>query len=83
MLFNQRYASYHIGNIVQDSFKDLLEADEYWDVMNRLASPEFDANRMCGALCLQHKTNEALDYYVKGLDDLKPVGASPSHLNFI
>ena len=83
MLFNQRYASYHIGNIVQDSFKDLLEADEYWDVMNRLASPEFDANRMCGALCLQHKTNEALDYYVKGLDDLKPAGAKPEHLNFI
>tara|TARA_R110000824_G_scaffold274514_3_gene463224 strand:- start:85 stop:1242 length:1158 start_codon:yes stop_codon:yes gene_type:complete len=84
MLFNSRYGAYHIGNIVTERFKDILDSDAYWQVMNRLASPDFDAQTMCGTLCLQHKVNEALDNHVKGTNVLRqPIGVEPEHINFI
>ena len=84
MLFNERYKKFHMGNIVEKRFKDIWASDEYWDVMNLLAGPEFNAQSMCGTLCLQHKVNEALDGYLKG-DLPLPVltGAEPRHLNFV
>ena len=52
--------------------------------MNRLASPSFNAQTMCGTLCLQHKFNEAIDNHVKGISKIeKPKGPQPQHLNFI
>lgn len=60
MLFNSKYKKYHIGNIAETSFKKLWESDRYWEVMNLIASPAFDARTMCGTLCLQHKVNEVL-----------------------
>ncbi|MBI4218693.1 MAG: radical SAM protein [Chloroflexi bacterium] len=84
MLFNERYRKFHIGNIVQDRFKDILMSDRYWQVMQYLASDQFDARRMCGTLCLQHKVNEALDDHKKGIRPLaRPAGAEPAHVNFI
>jgi hypothetical protein len=39
---------------------------------------------MCGTLCLQHKVNEFLDGYKKGLRVLKaPAGPPPQHLDFV
>lgn len=84
MLFNERYKKFHIGNIVDTRWKEIWSSDRYWDVMNYLAGPEFNAQTMCGSLCLQHKVNEALDAYVKG--DVKiavPAGAPPQHLAFV
>ena len=84
MLFNERYKKFHIGNICDERFGDLWASDRYWEVMNHLASPEFNAQTMCGTLCLQHKVNEALDAHVKGQIALQvPSGALPNHLNFI
>ncbi len=58
--------------------------DRYWEVMNYLASPRFNAQMMCGSLCLQHKVNETLDGYQKGLIQLRrPEGPPPPHLSFI
>ena len=52
--------------------------------MNYLASPEFNAQKMCGTLCLQHKVNEFLDDYKKGLRVLRePTGPPPQHLDFV
>jgi hypothetical protein len=52
--------------------------------MNELASPRFNAKTMCGTLCVQHKVNEALDMYKKGVVKLdKPAGEPPKHINFI
>jgi MoaA/NifB/PqqE/SkfB family radical SAM enzyme len=84
MLFNERYKKFHMGNIVEKRFKDIWASDEYWEVMNLLAGPEFNAQSMCGTLCLQHKVNEALDGYLKG-DRPLPVlaGPQPQHLNFV
>jgi MoaA/NifB/PqqE/SkfB family radical SAM enzyme len=84
MLFNERYKKFHIGNICETRFKDIWQSDHYWEVMNYLASPSFNAQTMCGTLCLQHKTNEALDSYRRGEIELKtPAGDAPQHINFI
>jgi hypothetical protein len=73
-----------MGNIVEQRFKDIWAGDEYWEVMNLLAGPEFNAQSMCGTLCLQHKVNEALDGYLKsGLTLPALSGAPPQHLNFV
>jgi MoaA/NifB/PqqE/SkfB family radical SAM enzyme len=84
MLFNERYKRYHIGNIAQTRFRDLWASDRYWEVMNHLASSHFNAQRMCGTLCLQHKVNEFLDDYKKGYFALnEPTAPLPQHVNFI
>ncbi len=84
MLFNERYKKFHIGNIVEQRFKDIWQSERYWEVMNYLASMKFDAQTMCGTLCLQHKVNEYLDEYRKGRLELKtPAGPIPQHLNFV
>lgn len=83
-LFNEKYKRYHIGNFVDTSFKEIVFSDRYWEVMNELASPGFNAKTMCGTLCVQHKVNEALDKYKKELITLdKPNGEPPRHVNFI
>lgn len=85
MLFNERYKKFHIGNICETRFYDLWNSDRYWDVMNYIAGPQFNAQTMCGSLCLQHKVNEFLDGYVKGeiaLPDLAD-RAPPPHLSFV
>lgn len=84
MLFNERYKKFHVGNICETRFKDIWASDDYWDVMNYLASPEFNAQTMCGTLCLQHKVNEVLDAEAKGAITLTPPsGRAPAHIDFI
>jgi MoaA/NifB/PqqE/SkfB family radical SAM enzyme len=84
MLFNERYSKFHIGNIVDDSFGEILQSDRYWDVMQYLGSDRFDAGRMCGTLCLQHQVNERLDNHLKDIEPIRePTGPRPAHINFI
>lgn len=83
MLFNEQYKKLHIGNIVTESFKDMVQGDRYWEVVNYLASPDFNAQNMCGQLCLQHMTNTYLNDYKKGKIVLGTDKPKPSHLNFI
>ncbi len=84
MLFNEKYKKFHIGNICETRFTEIWDSERYWDVMNYLASSQFNAQKMCGTLCLQHKVNEFLDDYKKGAFELKePLGAPPQHLNFV
>ena len=83
-LFNEKYKKFHIGNICETRFKDIWKSDKYWEVMNYLSSPKFNAQKMCASLCLQHKVNESLDNYVKGKGDLnQPDTEFPEHINFI
>lgn len=84
MLFNDRYRKYHIGNIVDKSFKEIWKGRRYWEVLDLIASNEFDARTMCGTLCLQDRVNEFLwDLKRSGtkLEDVK--GKVPMHVNFI
>lgn len=85
MLFNERYKKFHIGNICTQRFKDIWASDRYWEVMNHLAGPAFNAQKMCGSLCLQHKVNEFLDGYRKENISLPNLDAKqpPQHLSFI
>ena len=83
-LFNEKYKKFHIGNICEKRFKDIWASDKYWEVMNYLASPKFNAQKMCATLCLQHNVNEALDAHIKGKIDIKrPEGSTPDHINFV
>ncbi|MBM3245881.1 MAG: radical SAM protein [Candidatus Omnitrophica bacterium] len=83
-LFNERYKKYHIGNFIDTPFKEIVFSDRYWEVMEELASERFNAKTMCGTLCVQHKVNEALDKYKKGLIEIKePATEPPPHINFI
>jgi hypothetical protein len=50
---------------VEQGFKEIWQSDRYWEVMSYLASSHFNAQKMCGALCLQHKANEVLDEFKK------------------
>lgn len=84
MLFNEQYKKFHIGNIVTESFKDMVRGERYWEVVNYLASPDFNAQKACGSLCLQHRVNQYLDDYKKGKIKLeRPDGSDPEHINFV
>jgi MoaA/NifB/PqqE/SkfB family radical SAM enzyme len=84
MLFNQRYQKLHIGNICEQRFFEIWSSDRYWEVMSTLASNRFNAQQMCGSLCLQHKLNEALDSHRKGrLPLAPPEGPAPAHVEFV
>ena len=83
MLFNERYKKLHMGNIVEKSFKEIVQSDRYWEVVRYLGSEKFNAQKMCGTLCLQHKVNERLDNYKKGLQPLVDVTGTPGHVNFV
>lgn len=84
MLFGESYRRYWIGNIVDTPFKDIWQSERYWEVMDELASPRFDARTMCGCLCVQHKVNEYLWDVKRGMIELrKPGGPMPMHINFV
>jgi MoaA/NifB/PqqE/SkfB family radical SAM enzyme len=84
MLFNDRYAKFHIGNICEQRWWDIWQSDRYWEVMHYLASDQFDAQRMCGALCIQHLANTALDRHMKGIESLrKAESPAPLHIDFL
>lgn len=82
VMFNDRYRKFHIGNICETRFIDLWRSERYWEVVNYLASTEFNAQKSCGSLCLQHKTNEALDQYKK-TGSLPKLDGEVTHLSFI
>ena len=85
MLFNDKYKKYHMGNITEQSFKEVWQSDKYWDVIHELASERFNAQTMCGSLCLQHSVNKVLDNWIKaGKPELvEPTGTPPEHLEFV
>jgi len=84
-LFNDKYKDkFHIGNIAEESFKEIWKSDRYWEVMDYLVSGKFDTRYDCGTLCLQHKVNEFLWDLKNGKVSLsEEPGETPMHINFI
>lgn len=82
VMFNDRFRKFHIGNIAETRFKEIWSSERYWEVMRHLGSDQFDAQKSCGSLCLQHKTNEALDNLTKG-QPLRQFTERPAHASFI
>ncbi len=63
---------------MDEGFRDIWSGDRYWEVMNYVAGPSFNAQKMCGSLCLQHKVTEVLDASRKGTLALhEPVDTAP------
>ncbi len=84
MFFNARYSKFHIGNFVDERFKDIFKSKRYLRIMNYLASPNFDAQTMMGTLPIQHYVSEALDKHIKGIEKIQPAkGPKPLHTNFL
>lgn len=84
MLFNNKYKKFHIGNLVDNSLKEIWQSRQYSEVLKNIASEEFDARTMCGTLCLQHKVNEYLWELKNGERQLSdPQGNIPFGVNFI
>lgn len=84
MLFNSKYKRYHIGNICEKSFKEIWKSEKYWEVLGFLASTQFDAHKMCGSLCLQHKVNEFLwNLKIAKADMPQATMEKPKHINFV
>lgn len=83
-LFNREYAKFHIGNIVEQRFKDIWASPRYDEVLAYLASDYFNPQQKCGANCLQHSTNDWLFRYKNGEVQLAAEGApAPLHSEFI
>lgn len=83
-LFHNRFKQYHIGNLVDTSFKEMWLSDRYWDIIETLASGRFDVEKMCVSLCLQHKVNEMLWDLKRSDAELADIqGKTPMHVNFI
>jgi MoaA/NifB/PqqE/SkfB family radical SAM enzyme len=84
MFFHGKYYKYHIGNLHDKSFRELWESERYWDVMEDLGSCRFNAQAMCGCLCLQDACNIFLDsiWDVDGVLQITE-GDPPSHINFV
>ena len=84
MFFNARYSKFHIGNFVDERFKDIFKSERYWKIMDYLASPSFDAQTMMGTLPIQHYVSEALDNHLKGIYRIpKKTEDKPLHVNFL
>ncbi len=82
-LFHDSFRKFHIGNIVDQSFKEIVASDRYWEVVNHLASDQFDAQKTCDSLCLQHMTNTAIDAHINKGRPIKFVSGDVPHRNFI
>lgn len=85
MFFNPQYKKFHIGNIKEKRFKDIFYSKRYWEIMDYIASKEFNAQTDCCTNCLQHKANEVL-WKLKE-DDVQNVpvctNKSVQHINFV
>ena len=84
MFFNARYSKFHIGNFIDERFKNIFKSERYWKIMEYLSSPAFDAQSMMGTLPIQHYVSEALDNHAKGIVKIKKNnGEKPMHVNFL
>lgn len=84
MFFAESYNRYHIGNIARQRFREICTSDRYWRIMQELQSTSFNAQTMCGCLCLQDRINEYLDKLKKGKVVLKePKDDKPEHISYI
>ncbi len=84
MFFNARYSKLHIGNFVDERFKDIFKSHRYKTIMNYLGSPSFDAQTMMGSMPIQHYVSEALDNHIKGIAKIsQATDQPPLHVNFL
>ena len=81
-LFNEKYRAFHIGNITTGRFKDMYHSERYWDIIQYLASDDFNPQERCRLNCLQHLTNDWLFKFKAGKVTF-PLTPMPAHPEFL
>lgn len=81
-MFNEKYKSLHIGNIMRTTFKEIFHSERYKEVMDYIASEHFDPSKRCPPNCLQHLANDWLFKFKEGKVTF-PISAVPQHPEFI
>lgn len=81
-LFNEKYRAFHIGNITQQRFRDMFHSDRYWEVMNYLASDNFNPQKRCPSDCMQRLHNDWLFAYKQGRVTF-PIRPAPANVEFL
>lgn len=81
-LFNEKYRAFHIGNITTQRFKDMFYSERYWEVMNYLASDNFNPQKRCPSDCMQRLHNDWLFAYKQG-HTMFPQPPAPSNVDFL
>lgn len=70
-LLGYRKDEFYMGNIIKQSFKDVISSERYWEVQERVQT--LNVNKECETNCLHH--------YINGF--LEMMRKSPEHINFI
>lgn len=70
-LLGYRRDEFYIGNVIEQSFKDIVASERYWEVQKKVQT--LDVNRECETNCLQHYINEFLE----------ALKNPPDHINFV
>jgi len=84
MFFQATHSKLHMGNFTTERFIDIYRSNRYWDAMNYLASPDFDARTMMGTLPIQHYISTALNDHILGVNRItNAAGRKPLHVNFL
>lgn len=68
---NPKFDKYLLGDLTKQSFKEIIESDHYWDVIEKMK--QIDVHKVCYSGCRTHCVNEFL-WMLKN---------SPDHVNFV
>ena len=71
VFFDFREEQYQMGDLVKQSFKEIIESDRYWEVVEKVK--QIDVHKECYANCRTHCINEFL-WKIK---------QAPEHVNFV
>ncbi len=79
--FDVRQEEFLMGNIIEQSFKEIFESERYWEVQQRVQA--VNVNKDCESNCRQHYLNRFLSDINGQPKDLKEPDFTPQHVNFI
>ena len=92
MFFEGKYEhDYHLGDLNTHTFKEILESDHYWEIINKVKN-EIDVHKECYANCRTHSCNNFIwDVKNKQIDNSTitkysggyTLNSSPPHVNFV
>jgi len=80
MFFNIQEEEYRMGDLVKQSFKEILESDRYWDVVEKVKKLDV---RQCYSGCRTDAINGFLWGLKHGNIFKEPEGEPPMHINFV
>ena len=79
--FDVRQEEFLMGNIIEQSFKEIFESERYWEVQQRVQA--VNVNKDCESNCRQHYLNRFLSDLNGQPSNLKEPDFTPQHVNFI